>query len=274
MKTLSLRKTGKFLLWFLFFSAFLFDSYKLIIGISPDNQHSHQFMMNMLLRTVFLIIEIVIVCLSIYFIIKKPKRRGRLISLLSFNLASVAVLPMITRDFAWMGALLPWPMTLLAFDPRTSTALSIFSIVFGFAVVPLLTIKFGAKGFCGYVCPIGGIYSETYGRLFHNPPGRFKECGRIIPPGYFLLMAVSLFLVWNDSSLFSPIRKIQVVTLFITSHFFYFVIGIPFIGGRSFCTLICPLGYEIRKIVRLKHKLLKNRLSRSPTGDRPFLDGH
>ena len=37
----------------------------------------------------------------------------------------------------------------------------------------------------------------------------------------------------------------------------YFVIGIPLIGGRSFCTLICPLGYEIRKIVKFTRHLKK-----------------
>jgi hypothetical protein len=261
MQKLNLKKIGKFLLWFLFFAAFLFDSYLLITKMAPADQHSHQFLMNMLLRTVFLIIEIIIISLAIYFIIKRPKRRVRLISLLSFNLLTVAVLPMLTRDFAWMGALLPWPITLLAFDPSTSTVLSIFSIVFGFLVVPVLTVKFGAKGFCGYICPIGGIYSETYGRLFTNPPGKFKSLGDIIPPIYFTLMLISLFLIWFDPALISPIRRIQIITLFLTSHFFYFVIGIPLIGGRSFCTLLCPLGYEIRKIVKYKNRFLKKRLT-------------
>lgn len=225
--------------------------------MAPDDQHSHQFMMNMLLRAVFLIIEIIIVSLAIYFIVKRPKRKVRLISLLSFNLLTVAVLPMLTRDFAWMGALLPWPITLLAFDPSTSKALSIFSIVFGFLVVPALTVKFGAKGFCGYICPIGGFYSETYGRLFTNLPRRLKRLGNIIPPIYFTLMTISLFLIWYDSALITPIRRIQIITLFLTSHFFYFIIGIPLIGARSFCTLICPMEYEIRKIVTLKNRFLK-----------------
>jgi len=261
MNTLYLKKIGKFLLWFLFFVAFSIDFYKLIIEIAPDNQHSHQFMMDMLLRTIFLITEIVVISLAIYFIIKKPKRRVRLISLLSFNIITIAVLPIATRDFAWMGALLPWPMTLTAFDPKTSALLSLFSIILGFVVVPLLTIKFGAKGFCGYVCPLGGFYSETYGRLFHNPPGKFRKFGKIIPPIYFSLMTVVLFIIWYDSSLFSPILRIQIITFFLTSHFFYFVIGIPFIGGRSFCTLICPLGYEIRKIVKFKNKFRKKEKS-------------
>jgi hypothetical protein len=120
MNIFILKKVGKFFFWLLFFAAFLFDSYILITAIVPDNLHSHQFMMNMLLRTVFLIIEIIIVGIAIYFIIKRPKRRARLISLLSFNLLTIAVLPMLTRDFAWMGALLPWPITLMAFDPSTS----------------------------------------------------------------------------------------------------------------------------------------------------------
>lgn len=253
MKTLNLKKIGKFILWFLFLAAFLFDAYKLIIETSPDNLHSHRFMMDMLLRTVFLIIEIIIVGLAIYFIITRPKRRVRLISLLCCNILTVAVLPIATRDFAWMGALLPWPITLLAFDPRTSRVLSVFSMVFGFLVVPLLTVRFGAKGFCGYICPMGGMYSETYGRLFHSPPGKLRILARIIPPIYFLLMTVSLFLIWYNPSLFPPIRRMQILMLFITSHFFYFVIGIPLIGGRSFCSLICPLGYEIRKIVRFRN---------------------
>lgn len=261
MKVQALNKIGKFFLWLLFFAAFLFEAYKLIVQMAPNTEHSHQFMMDMFLRTVFLIIEIVIISLSIYFIIKRPKRRLRLISLLSCNLLTILILPLTTRDFGWMGSLVPWPMTLMAFDPRTSIYLSYFSLFFGFIVVPVLTIKYGVKGYCGYICPIGGMYSETYGRLFTSSPGRLKAIGKIIPPVYFFLMVILLFLIFYDPTLFPPIRQTQIIAIFITSHFFYFVIGIPFIGGRSFCTLICPLGYEIRKIVKFKNKYLRKRIS-------------
>ncbi|MBW2652423.1 MAG: 4Fe-4S binding protein [Deltaproteobacteria bacterium] len=42
--------------------------------------------------------------------------------------------------------------------------------------------------------------------------------------------------------------------LFLFCGILLFVIGIPLIGGRSYCRLICPMGYFIRILVRLKRR--------------------
>lgn len=231
----------------------------MIVDLAAYTTHSHKFMVNIIFRSIFLTIEIIIVSIAIYFMVKKPQRRVRLLSLLSLHVLTIICLPLATRDFGWMEVLLPWPLTMMAFDPRISNAVSFCSLIMGFVVVPLLTIKWGVKGFCGYVCPLGGLYSETYGRLFSNPIGRLKSVGRVLPAIYFCFMALSLFLIWYQPAFITPLRKIQIVIVFITAHFFYLVIGIPLVGARSYCNLICPLGYEIRKIVQIKHSLLKKK---------------
>lgn len=250
---------GKILLWSLFFFTFLVEAYKITLDLAAYTTHSHKFMVDMLFRSIFLLIEIIIVSIAICFMVKKPQRRVRLLSLLSLHVLTILILPLTTRDFGWMGALLPWPLTMMAFDPRISNMVSLCSLIMGFAVVPLLTIKWGVKGFCGYVCPLGGLYSETYGRLFSNPVGRLKAVGRILPPIYFGFMTLSLALIWYQPALIAPLRKIQIMIVFIAAHFFYLVIGIPLVGARSYCNLICPLGYEIRKIVQIKNSLVKKK---------------
>lgn len=250
---------GIILLWSLFFFAFLIEACKMILDLAAYTTHSHKFMMDMVFRSIFLLIEIIIVSIAIYYMVKKPQRRVRLLSLLSLHVITILILPLTTRDFGWMGVLLPWPFTMMAFDPRISDVVSFCSLTMGFAVVPLLTIKWGVKGFCGYVCPIGGLYSETYGRLFSNPIGRLRSVGRLLPPIYFCFMALSLLLIWYQPALIAPLRKIQIIIVFIAAHFFYLVIGIPLVGARSYCNLICPLGYEIRKIVQIKNSLVKKK---------------
>ncbi|MGD9157795.1 MAG: hypothetical protein PVG39_05280 [Desulfobacteraceae bacterium] len=45
-----------------------------------------------------------------------------------------------------------------------------------------------------------------------------------------------------------PVGTTQKLIYFITAEFFYFVIGVPLLGGRSYCTMICPMGYFIKQI--------------------------
>ena len=67
-------------------------------------------------------------------------------------------------------------------------------------------------------------------------------------------MAVALLFVIVLPSSILPIRSIQKLVYFFTAEFFYFVIGIPLLGGRSYCRLICPMGYFVESLVRYKIK--------------------
>jgi hypothetical protein len=50
------------------------------------------------------------------------------------------------------------------------------------------------------------------------------------------------------------LRSAQKLVYFFTAELFYFVIGIPLLGGRSYCSLICPMGYFIRSMVKYKRE--------------------
>jgi polyferredoxin len=134
----------------------------------------------------------------------------------------------------------------------------IASLIIGFIIIPIITLKWGAKAFCGYVCPHGGFYSECFGRLFNPKPGTLKIIARTGPPAYFALMIIALALIFLIPSTFDIVRTAQKNLFFLLSQVLYFCIGIPLIGARSYCTHICPLGLEIRWIARMKMKLKKS----------------
>jgi polyferredoxin len=67
-------------------------------------------------------------------------------------------------------------------------------------------------------------------------------------------MTLALFSILFKPALIIPLRSVQKYVYFMTAEFFYFVIAIPLLGGRSYCRLICPMGYLMKRIVRLKRR--------------------
>jgi polyferredoxin len=65
-------------------------------------------------------------------------------------------------------------------------------------------------------------------------------------------MALSLVAAIALPGSIYPLRSAQKLVYFFTAELFYFVIGIPLLGGRSYCSLICPMGYFIRTMVKYK----------------------
>ncbi|KAF0144205.1 MAG: hypothetical protein FD156_2021 [Nitrospirae bacterium] len=247
----------KFLLWLFVSSIFIADLVKIILDLSLVSGSVHQRFLTTFFRSSFGLFELIMGGLIIYFAIKYPDRRVRLVSVAFFHYASVLILPIAFRDFTWMAVLYPWPQTLLAFDPKTTTLVSALSIFVGFVVIPALTFKWGAKGFCGYVCPHGAFYSEAYGRLFSANPDRLHGARKYFPPLYFLFMTAALVVIFLIPSAVESVRQIQKVVFFLISQFFYLIIGVPFIGPRSYCTHFCPIGYEVKYLIKIKHKYFK-----------------
>ncbi len=254
-------KTGqilKVLLWLFVSSIFIADLVKIALDLSLVSGSVHQHFLTSFFRSTFGLFELIMGGLMIYFMVKYPNRRLRLISVTLFHYASVLILPMALRDFTWMAVLYPWPQTLLAFDPKTTTVVSALSLLVGFVAVPALTFKWGAKGFCGYVCPHGAFYSEAYGRLFLTHRYRLNGVRKCFPPLYFLAMTAALAAILSIPSALEPVRQIQKVAFFLTSQFFYLIAGIPIIGPRSYCTHFCPIGYEVKYLIRIKQNILRH----------------
>jgi len=66
------------------------------------------------------------------------------------------------------------------------------------------------------------------------------------------LMTAALVAVIALPGVIYPLRSAQKLVYFFTVELFYFVIGVPLLGGRSYCSLICPMGWFVRMLV--KHK--------------------
>lgn len=182
---------------------------KIMFDLSIIDGSVHQEMITTFFRSTFSLFELIMLCLLVYFMVKHPTRRLRLISLAVFHFASVLVLPMAFKDFRWMAVLYPWPQTLLVFDPKTPSVVLGLSLFVGFLVIPFLTFKWGAKGFCGYVCPHGAFYSEAYGRLFAPPLGRLNWMRKCIPLLYFTGMVLAALSIILAPPTLDPIRRGQ-----------------------------------------------------------------
>jgi len=250
-----MRKWAKISLWLLFTITFMTEFIKIVIELHPTEKFEKTGMISAFFWSSLFLIEIIMAGLIIYYFIKHPPRRFRLATLSISHFSVILALPLIFHDWSWTAILYPWPHTLQAFDPATPKTVLWISLVIGFIAIPLLTIKWGVNGFCGHVCPHGAFFSETYGRLFKPHPKRLQKIGHYFPLVYFGLMTVGLIVILTNPSSVESIRNIQKMAFFSTAELFYFIIGIPLIGGRSYCMLMCPLGFAIRQIVKIRNKI-------------------
>jgi hypothetical protein len=241
-------------LWVFVATLFVVDLVKIAMDVSLVARSMHQQFLVTFLRSTFGLFELIMGGLIAYFAIRHPARRARLASVAFFHYAAVLALPLAFRDFTWMAVLYPWPQTLMAFDPRTTTLVAALSLAVGFIGVPALTLAWGAKGFCGWVCPHGAFYSEAFGRLFSPPAGRLPRLKRYGPPAYFLFMTLALASIFLFPSVIEPVRQVQKVTFFLGSQFLYIVVGMPLVGPRAYCTHLCPIGFEVGWIVRARRR--------------------
>ncbi len=245
----------KFFLWFLFFLAFSFEFMKIVFEFTPAVGHQKLSWANASFWTSLLLIEMIMAGMVLYHLVRHPARRKRLFILSLCHFSVILLFPTLFNDWSWTCVLYPWPHSLQAFDPATPKEAFMISLLVGFFLAPLLTYKWGMKGFCGYVYPHGAFFSETYGRVFTIYPTRFAWAKNFIPPFLFTLMACALIVIMIYPGMVVPIRSIQKYVYFFTAEFFYFVIGVPLVGGRSYCRLICPMGYFMKLIVRFKRRL-------------------
>jgi polyferredoxin len=248
----------KIIVWFIFFVTFSAEFAKIVFELNPDYGHKSLKAANAFFWSSLLLIEIVMGGLVIYYMVNYSPRRLRLFVLSLCHFSVILVLPMVFDDWSWTCLLYPWPHSLQAFDPATPVIALYISLFVGFIIVPLVTVKWGVKGFCGYICPHGAFFSETYGRIFPSRPSRLNKIPRSIPPIYFTLMVLSLVIILVIPHTIAPLRTIQKLVYFFTAEFFFFVIGVPLLGGRSYCRLMCPLGYFVLLLTRSKRKWYKN----------------
>lgn len=241
---------GRFLLWILFLATFGLELVKVVAEHGALQGSAHAKLVAAGYWSSLMLLELVMAGLVVTFFIRHPERRWRLATLSLCHFLTILVLPMAFHDWSWTAILYPWPHTLLAFDAATPRLIMWISLTVGFGVLPLVTLLWGKRVFCGYVCPHGAFFAETYGRCFTPHMHRLKPLRRFLPPLYFLLMVVAAVDILLFPETREAVRGIQKLTFFATAELFYFVLAIPLIGGRSYCALICPLGYALGLIDR------------------------
>ncbi len=250
------KQTVKILIWIVFLTTSVLGLLRIITPNVLDTETAK--IIGYFYWSGLLLVEIVLAVLVIYYFVKKPSRRTRLITLSICHFTVFLALPLAVNDWTCTAILYPWPHTLQAFDAKTSKTILWLSLFVGFGIIPLISYIWGRKAFCGYICPHGAFISETYGRIFKQHPGRLVILHKRIPPIYFSVMTVALLVILILPETLTPVRSFQKIVFLITAELLYFIILVPFVGGRSYCNLICPLGYAIKQISTLNTIDLRN----------------
>lgn len=169
----NLRPYLKFLLWFLFFVTFTSELLKIVFEFSPTIGHQQLNWANAFFWSSLFLMEIIMAGMIFYYVMRHSARRKRLITLFVCHFSVILLFPMFLNDWSWTCLLYPWPHSFQAFDPATPNTAFAVSLFVGFILAPFVTYVWGAKGFCGYLCPHGALFSETQSfnwRPFLLPP--------------------------------------------------------------------------------------------------------
>jgi len=107
----------RFLLWVIFFITFVSEFVKIVFELNPDYGHRPLQMANAFFWSSLFLIEILMAGIVVYFLIKYPARRMRLLILSVCHFSVILLLPVVLNNWSWTCLLYPWPHFLQAFDP-------------------------------------------------------------------------------------------------------------------------------------------------------------
>jgi polyferredoxin len=176
----------------------------------------------------------------------RPMRRSRLILQVCAFLLFGGVIGLLSPWVAAQYGLHPSPMCAfgkgIAFPALAGTLPAPMVLLMG-AIILLAFV--GAKGFCGWACPLGAI-QEVVGRIPRlkrfRPSFRWTNWFRVLLVAFFFVLLFSARRISYDyfnpfealhwSHLSHPLVWIPLTTVVAASLFLY----------RPFCTWICPIG--------------------------------
>jgi len=172
----------KIILWFIFFVTFSAEFAKIVFELNPDYGHKSLKAANAFFWSSLLLIELVMGGLVIYYMVTHPPRRLRLFVLSLCHFSVIMVLPMVFDDWSWTCLLYPWPHSLQAFDPATPAIALFISLLVGFIIVPVITVKWGGKRILWIHLPPWCILFRDLRTGFSFPPYPFEQDSRHSPP--------------------------------------------------------------------------------------------
>jgi polyferredoxin len=249
-----------FLFYILFYFTAIPDSWANLVGLESKWN---------LYGTLY---TLAIVIGGIYFLTRHGNSRYqkiRTISLMFSQIVFAYSIPLVMEIFETKGFVFSifWPLKMDYFYPQNILEYPILLIVYAFITaliaVPLMTLFFGKRWYCSWVCGCGGL-AETAGEPFRHlsdkrvKAWKFEQVSIHTVLGLALITTAVVIINWmlhyvdgsggwvTDHTTFDMVAsKIQGTYQFIVAAMLSGVLGVglyPLMGSRVWCRFFCPLA--------------------------------
>lgn len=146
------------------------------------------------------------------------------------------------------GLIHTWPLNMYVLIYYPSTFYLIYTLVYAFVVIPILTIFFGKSFYCSTLCGCGAL-AETVGDLSRRYSPQGKKAEKFNPVIYLVLAwAILITILWAIEKITGiylgtgPLFNVYsiVIDIFLSA---FIGLGLYSIwGGRLWCRYFCPLA--------------------------------
>lgn len=160
-----------------------------------------------------------------------------------------------------------WPLKIDYFYPSTFASLPIYlvaySVVGSLVVVPALTLRFGKRWYCSWVCGCGAL-ANTFGDPWRHLADKSERAWRLervtIHAALALAIATTLLVAWNwrwgasMPALSSVAFGVQRAYGFVVGAVLSGIVGVavyPLLGARVWCRYFCPMAALLGLIQKL-----------------------
>jgi len=160
-----------------------------------------------------------------------------------------------------------WPLKIEYMYPQTLATLPVYmvaySIAASFVVMPILTIRYGKRWYCSWICGCGAL-ANTLGdpwRHLADKSDRAWSVEKVTVHTVMVLAVVTTALVawnwrWGGSmpALSAFVFKLQEVYGFVVGAILAGIVGVavyPVLGARIWCRYFCPMAAMLGLIQKL-----------------------
>lgn len=151
-----------------------------------------------------------------------------------------------------------WPLKIEYLYPQTLSQypvyFAVYSIVASLVVVPLLTLRFGKRWYCSWVCGCGGL-ANTFGDPYRHLTSKSTKAWRfekvtvhmvmVLAVVTTLLVVADFFFGAGSAALHAVAEPVRRVYGFVVGAVLAGVVGVgfyPIFGPRVWCRNFCPMA--------------------------------
>ena len=160
-----------------------------------------------------------------------------------------------------------WPLKIEYLFPQTLATMPlyfvVYSLVASFVLVPVLSIAFGKRWYCSWVCGCGGL-ANTFGEPWRHLSDKSSNAWRFEKISVHATLGVALvttavvaasYLVGGEYPAFrSTAKEVQGAYFFIVAAILSGIVGVvayPIGGTRIWCRYFCPMAAMIGLMQKL-----------------------